>query len=102
MTVNRISCNFLPCSRHFTQEHPDTLKSLENLTEILLSRQQFAEVEQAARELFALRKRIPGAEHADIIMALEDIALSDIMQNNFVTTDELQESILALRSSKVS
>jgi tetratricopeptide (TPR) repeat protein/transcriptional regulator with XRE-family HTH domain len=79
------------------QEHPDTLKSLENLTEILLSRQQFAEVEQAARELFALRKRILGAEHADTITAFENIALADIMQNNYEESEKIIIQVLDYR-----
>jgi hypothetical protein len=55
-------------------EHPDTLKSINNLAVDLSQQGRYEEAEALDRQALAGRQRVLGAEHPDTLMSLNNLA----------------------------
>jgi len=75
-------------------EHPDTLKSMYDLSDVLMEDSKYPEAEKLDRETVDVRRRVLGAQNHDTLASMSKLAL--IMQNEgrYADAEKLNRSVL--------
>lgn len=79
------------------REHPDTLCSLNNLSEALREQGQYKEAEQIQRETLALRERVLGPEHPQTLDSMNNLAELFREQEKDDEAEQMNRQTLAIR-----
>ncbi|EXM14285.1 hypothetical protein FOTG_17308 [Fusarium oxysporum f. sp. vasinfectum 25433] len=78
-------------------EHPDTLTSMNGLSDTLVCLGKFQEAEEIYRSALALRKKVLGDEHPDTLMSMNGLEDALLCLEEFQEAEEMYQSALALR-----
>jgi hypothetical protein len=76
-------------------EHPDTLKSANNLASSLSDQGKYAEAERIEREVLGARRRLLGEEHPSTRTGAGNLAMSLAFQGKHAEAEELLQATLA-------
>jgi len=57
-------------------EHPDTLKSMSNLGEVLIRQGRYAEAARLLGETLDIKRRVLGSEHPDTLWSISSLAVA--------------------------
>src|SRR5262249_264661 len=70
-------------------EHADTLVSMNNLAEVLLSTGDYAESERIQRKVVAARRKVLGPEHPDTLYSMCGLAEALSYEGHYTEAEEL-------------
>jgi tetratricopeptide (TPR) repeat protein len=72
-------------------------EALSNLGEVLYEEGDFENAERNYRQALALRQKLFGDEHPDVILSLRQLAQLYVMRNEFAKGEKAYEEVLALQ-----
>ncbi|KAK2468823.1 hypothetical protein H9L39_19585 [Fusarium oxysporum f. sp. albedinis] len=78
-------------------EHPDTLTSMNGLSDILVCLGKFQEAEKIYQSTLELRKKVLGDEHPDTLMSMNGLADALLCLEKFQEAEKIYQSTLELR-----
>jgi eukaryotic-like serine/threonine-protein kinase len=78
----------------FGPEHPDTLKSMSSVVEILFREARYPEAEALARQTMEIQRRVLGSEHPDTLTSMADLANVLLLEGRYHEAEQLQEAAL--------
>jgi eukaryotic-like serine/threonine-protein kinase len=76
------------------EEHPDTLQTAHDLSEVLSFQDKNEEAEQLARQLLETRRRVLGDEHVETLNAMSDLGWYLTLQYKFAEAEPLARKAL--------
>jgi eukaryotic-like serine/threonine-protein kinase len=77
-------------------EHPETLASMDRVSENLEREGHYPEAESLARETLEIRRRTIGAEHADTIASMHTLAAITLSEGHFAESERLNRDALQI------
>lgn len=77
-------------------QHPDTLRSANNLTNLLADAGRYEEAEEQYRRTLAAQKRILGDEHPDTLASMNNLAAALQFQGKLKAARSLHRNVLAV------
>ena len=75
-------------------DHPDTLKSMYDLADVLMEASKYSEAEKLARETMDVRRRRLGAQNHDTLAAMSKLALIQQNEGHYAEAEKLNRSVL--------
>ena len=78
-------------------DHPETLRSLENLAATLRQAGRYPESEKLERETLETLKRVLGAEHPQTLTSIHDLATTLQAEGGYLEAGKLCEDVLEVR-----
>ena len=78
-------------------DHPDTLKSISNVGEILFKEARYPEAEQLARQAFEAQRRLLGPENPDTLTSMADLANALLLEGRFPEAEKLGRETLDIK-----
>jgi tetratricopeptide (TPR) repeat protein len=78
-------------------EHPETLRSINNLAEVLYNQGKYEETESMERQVLAQRERLLGSEHPDTLSSKSNLARVLDMQGEYEEAELMNRQALAQR-----
>jgi eukaryotic-like serine/threonine-protein kinase len=78
-------------------EHPDTVKSTQNLASVLYEEGRFAEAEKLDRETLNIRRRVLGPEHQDTLKSMNNLAVVLWAEGRFAEAEKLDRETLNIK-----
>jgi eukaryotic-like serine/threonine-protein kinase len=75
-------------------DHPDTLKSMFNLANVLDEDSKYSEAEKLARETADVRSRVLGAQNHDTLAAMSRLAVITQDQGHYAEAEKLDRNVL--------
>jgi hypothetical protein len=78
-------------------EHPDRLKSADNLATSLTDQGKHAEAERIERQVLGARRRVLGAEHPSTLTSSSNVAVSLWNQGKHAEAEEMLQAAFAVR-----
>lgn len=79
------------------EEHPDTLRSMNNFGVALFNQQQYRAAEEMLEKTLTLQKRILGVEHPDTLRTMNNVGGVLNNKQQYKAAEETHEEALALR-----
>jgi hypothetical protein len=83
-------------SRELGEEHPDTLRSANNLARSLSNQGKYAEAERIHREVLGARRRVLGEEHPDTLKSACNLASSLSGQEKHAEAERIHREVLGV------
>ena len=78
----------------FGAEHPDTLRSMSSVVEILFKEARYPEAETLARQTLVIQRRVLGLEHPDTLRSMGDLANILLLEGRYREAEQLQQETL--------
>jgi hypothetical protein len=78
-------------------EHPDTLRSMENLGAAWHAQGRYTEAEQIATKVLDLRRQVLGDEHPDTLRSMENLGAAWYAQGRYTEAEQIATKVLDLR-----
>ena len=88
--------HFRKAEKILGKEHPDTLKSMNNLAEVLSSQGNYEEAERIHRQALALRETVLGKEHPSTLASINNLASVLSRQGKYEEAERIHRQALAL------
>jgi eukaryotic-like serine/threonine-protein kinase len=82
--------------RELGLEHPETLASMDRLSENMEREGHYPEAESLARETLDIRRRVFGAEHADTIASMHTLAAITLSEGHYAESERLNRDALQI------
>ncbi|KAJ5671234.1 hypothetical protein N7507_000361 [Penicillium longicatenatum] len=80
---------------------PDTLRSMDNLAEVLRHQGQYHEAQEMHEKAFTLKERLLGRSHPDTLVSLNNLALTYWIQGRFKEAETLTVEVMEARNMKL-
>jgi serine/threonine protein kinase len=77
-------------------EHPDTLRSMDQMARNLERQGHYVEAEKLVRETLDARRRVLGPEHPDTIASLHGLGVVTLDEGRFAEAEKLNREVLAI------
>ncbi|KAI4194979.1 MAG: hypothetical protein LQ350_007465 [Teloschistes chrysophthalmus] len=81
------------------KKDPDTLRSMNNLAEVLRSQGNYDAAEQIHRQTLALKETVLGKEHPSTLTSMNNLAEVLCSQGNYDEAEQIHRQTLALRET---
>jgi len=78
-------------------EHPDTLASMSNLTNVLVSEGHYVDAEKLIRETLDIRRRVLGSQDPDTLDSMSNLSIVLWSQGNYIEAEKLDRETLESR-----
>jgi len=78
-------------------EHPDTLRSMNNLANSLVHENHLAEALPLQRNVLSIKQRVLGPEHQDTLWAMKELAMTLQAQSQYAEAEKLQRQTLEIQ-----
>jgi serine/threonine protein kinase len=75
-------------------DHPDTLKSMHNLANVLNEESKYSEAEKLARETLDARRRVLGAQNHDTLASMSRLAVITQDEGHYAEAEKLNRNVL--------
>ena len=78
-------------------EHPDTLKSMNNLAVVYVHEGKYAQAEALDSQTLEIRRRVLGPEHPDTLMTMNNLAIVYYDEGKYAQAEALDSQTLEIR-----
>jgi serine/threonine protein kinase/Tfp pilus assembly protein PilF len=85
-------------SRVLGPEHPETLRSRNDLGVVLLDEGRFADAEKSYRETLEIRRRVLGPEHPDTLQSMNNLGIVLVTEGHFAEAEKLLRALLEIKT----
>lgn len=85
-------------SRVLGPEHPETLRTRNDLANVLFEEGRFAEAEKSYGETLEIRRRVLGPEHPDTLQSMNNVAIVLVAEGHFADAVKMLRALLEIKT----